>query len=803
MVNPTIDYIEVRDEASGKNYILAQGRLSGYSQQGVDSWSVVRKFLGKELVGLRYKPLFSYFSHRTDAFRVIAEEAVSVDEGTGLVHSAPGFGELDFYAAQRENIELVCPVDKNGQFTDEIPEYRGKFVKEADKDIISRLQAQGSLFHRATLRHRYPFCWRSDTPLIYRAVKTWFVAVEKIKPQLLEANSKIHWTPSHIQSGRFGKWLEGARDWAISRNRYWGTPIPIWRADDGEIKIMGSVAELEKITQESVVDLHRHFIDDIKIEENGKTFTRVPEVFDCWFESGSMPFAQNHYPFENKELFDKGFPADFIAEGLDQTRGWFYTLTVLSAALQNSPAFKNVIVNGIVLAADGAKMSKRLRNYPDPLEVVHKYGADAIRLYLLHSPVVHAEDLCFTETGVELVLRQILIPWWNAFSFFNTYARIYSFSPEKQHTKSSVAIDRWILSLLHKLIHEVEEGMGEYNLSHAVEPFIAFIDQLTNWYIRRCRRRFWEAEDTSDRRMAFTTLYEVLTSLTKIAASFVPFTSEAIYRHLRHGSMAESVHLCDFPHYDKSLRDEHLEEVMAYVQTAVSLGHALRKEKRLKVRQPLAAAYIASSNEKILAFLSEEKQLIADELNVKEVHFSSKEEDYVLLEAKPNFRVLGKKVGSKMKAVQAAIAALTSGEREKLLSGDSIILNLEGEEFVITPEDVAVERKVKEGLVAANIGAITIALDTMLNDALVQEALAREIVNKLNTMRREADFAVTDRIVVFVDSTSTVQDCFGLYGNYIAEEVLAKAIHFSSHTAAQAWDLNGEPASIAIEKIVQ
>lgn len=802
MVGPDIEYAEVFDEKSGKKYIAAAARLPSYSQ--MEGWPVVRRFLGKELLGMRYKPLFPYFAAHKEkgAFRVIGEEAVSLEDGTGLVHSAPGFGELDFYAALRENIELVCPVDKNGQFTDEVPEYTGVFVKEADKDIIARLKSQGALFHQATCHHRYPFCWRSDTPLIYRAVKTWFVAVEKIKKELLQANEQIHWMPGHIKLGRFGKWLEGARDWSISRSRYWGTPIPIWRAEDGELLVIGSVEELSQYSGEkNIADLHRHFIDEIVIEKEGKTFRRIDEVFDCWFESGSMPYAQNHYPFENKELFDRGFPADFIAEGLDQTRGWFYTLTVLSAALWQKPAFKNVIVNGIVLASDGTKMSKRLRNYPDPLEVVKKYGADAIRLYLLHSPVVKAEDLCFSEHGVELILRQILIPWWNSYLFFTTYARIYGWEPKvNEGEKSSVVIDRWILSLLYKLVSDVQKGMDSYDLSLAVEPFVAFIDQLTNWYIRRCRRRFWSAEESEDRRMAFATLYEVLVTLSKIAASFVPFTSEAIYRNIRFGAMEESVHLCSFPKYFESYRDMHLEEVMGYVQTAVSLGHALRKEKKLKVRQPLAAAFIASSDERILSFLSEQKHLIAEELNVHELFLSSEEERYVRFEVKPNFRLLGKKVGKKMKAVQNAIENFDREKKEKLLAGEAVDLVLEGEAIVITAEEVAIERKVKEGLVAANSGAITIALETALNEELQIEGLAREIVNKVNTMRRDAGLAVVDRIHLVIDTTERVQLCFEKHGDYIREEVLAKSVTFAECEGAALWDLNGEAARIAITK---
>jgi isoleucyl-tRNA synthetase len=799
MASPAITYVKIRDNKSSQCYILANNRLSQYYPDA-SQYTLLKTLSGKELAGMRYKPLFSYFSSHADqgAFRVILEESLSTEEGTGLVHSAPAFGEVDFYACQREEIPLVCPVDNNGCFTEEIPEYVGRFVKDADKEIIRRLKQMGNVFHHTTCHHRYPFCWRSDTPLIYKAVRTWFVAVEKIKDALLAANSEIAWMPPHIKEGRFGKWLEGARDWAISRNRYWGTPIPIWRAADGEIAVIGSIAELEAATGEKIEDLHRHFIDQLPFKKNGKIFYRIPEVFDCWFESGSMPYAQNHYPFENRELFEKNFPADFIAEGLDQTRGWFYTLTVLSAALFQKPAFKNVIVNGIILAEDGSKMSKRLRNYPDPMTVVHKYGADAIRLYMMHSPAVRADNLSFTESGVELVLRQVLIPFWNAYSFFVTYARIYKWEPTPFTSQPEAVIDRWILSLLNQLIQKVEEGMDSYDLSQAVEPFVQFIDQLTNWYIRRSRRRFWEEEQTSDSSQAFATLYHVLVELTKVAAPFVPFISETMYRNLRSTEMPESVHLCQYPLYHAEWRTASLETSMEAVQAAVSLGHSLRKEHKLKVRQPLASAYIASADMQTLQFLQEQQHLIAQELNVKEVRFSSSETELVALKAKPNFRVLGKKVGKQMKAAQMAIDQFDQHQLATLLAGNSLTLQLEGEPLTLTPEDVQVERSVHAGLIAANAGVITVALNTALTEELLLEGLAREIVNKINTMRRETGIAVTDRIAVQMETTARVQESFKIHGKFIQGEVLALSMTFGPCSGSD-LDLNGEPTRIAIK----
>nr|NGX35152.1 Isoleucine--tRNA ligase [Candidatus Anoxychlamydiales bacterium] len=744
IVGPEIEYVKIKDKKNNENYILAKERLNEYFKE---DFEIIATFKGKDLKGKKYVPLFEYFKDREDAFKVLIDEFVTLEDGTGIVHAAPAFGEVDFFVCKNEGIDIVCPVDSFGKFRSEIKEYENMLVKDADKPIIKRLKEEKKVFHHGTIRHRYPFCWRTDTPLIYKAVKTWFVAVEKIKDKLIASNQQINWVPEHIKDGRFGKWLENARDWAISRNRFWGTPIPIWRDENDNLIVMGSIKELEEKTNKKVTNLHRQFIDDLTFEEHGKTYKRVDEVFDCWFESGSMPYAQNHYPFENKDVTDKSFPADFIAEGLDQTRGWFYTLNVISSAIFNKPAFKNVIVNGIILAEDGTKMSKRLKNYPDPDTLISKYGADAIRLYLLHSPAVKAEDLKFSEKGVSITLRQILLPFWNSYVFLQTYANIYKWKPENEKTlkKPASDIDRWIISLSNKLILDVENALDKYELNKAVDPIVDFIENLTNWYIRRSRSRFWADEDTQDRKDAFSTLYFVLLNLTKITAPFVVFISDAIYKELKTDDMPASVHLLDWPKYEKSNRDENLENQMNYVQRAVSIGHALRKEYKLKVRQPLSKAYI-ETDPKILNYLEKQKKLIKEELNVKEVVLLKDESRFINLEAKPNFRVLGKKIQKLIVEAQKIIQNFTLDQINLIELGKPVEITIDGQKITLTKEDVIIEKKVKENVAALRYKEIVVALDTTITEDLKEEAIAREIVNKINLLRKEKDFDVTDRI---------------------------------------------------------
>ena len=630
-MGPDIDYVKVKD--GDEYYVMAEARLSAYYKKD-QMPEIVSRFKGSEWKDVRYEPLFPYFASLAEkgAFRVICADYVSTEDGTGIVHIAPGFGEEDNAVGKANGIPEVCPIDAECRFTKEIPDYEGVFVKDADAAIMQRLKDERKLVQKGKIKHSYPHCWRDDSPLIYKAVSTWFVKIDPIKDAMIRANSEMTWVPEHIKNGRFGKWLENARDWAISRNRYWGCPLPIWRNEEtGETVCVGSVAELEELTGTKVTDIHKHFVDKLTIRTSkGTILHRVPEVLDCWFESGSMPYAQKHYPFEDKEHFESVFPADFIAEGLDQTRGWFYTLTVLASALFGKPAAKHVVVNGLVLAENGQKMSKRLRNYPDPLQIVNTYGADALRLFLLGSPVVRAEDLKFSEEGVKEVVRSVILPIWNSFSFFMTYANLDHWTPEAGPLKAPEnpenPLDRWILSALADMVAEVRSAMDAYQLQKAANSFEAFVENLTNWYIRRSRRRFWKSQNDTDKKEAYSTLYYVLITFCKAAAPFIPYITEEIYRSLRTESMPESVHLCDYPEAETWRRDKYLEKQMDLAKRAVSLGRFLRTQRSLKVRQPLQRAILVSMDPEARKMLSETSDIISEELNVKKVEIQENEE---------------------------------------------------------------------------------------------------------------------------------------------------------------------------------
>lgn len=800
-VGPDIDYVLVQD--GNERYILAEARLSAYYKKP-EEYQILWKKKGAELVGITYEPLFPYFKETKEqnAFRTYPGDYVSTEDGTGIVHIAPGFGEDDQRILKGTGVPTICPVDAECRFTDEVPDYKGLFVKDADKAIIDRLKAEGKLVKRDQILHAYPHCWRCSSPLIYRAVSSWFVNVTKIKQQMLDANQQIHWVPEHIKDGRFGKWLEGARDWAISRNRYWGNPLPIWKCPDcGKTICVGSRKELQDLSGVEVKDLHKHFVDEITIPCScGGTMQRIPEVLDCWFESGAMPYAQNHYPFENKEFFESHFPADFISEGLDQTRGWFYTLTILGAALFNRPAFKNCVVNGLVLAEDGKKMSKSLRNYTDPMDVINTFGADALRIFLMHSAVVKADDLRYSDEGVKDVLKSIIIPLWNSYSFFVTYANIDGMKPTKAPENPSNPLDKWILSVSESMVEKVTAALDSYDMNRAIDPIVEFIDLLNNWYIRRSRRRFWRSENDSDKAEAYGTLYSVLKKISLVAAPIMPYTTEAIWQNLRLESDPISVHLADYPLADTKRKDEGLEFKMSVVQHAVSMGRALRYQYNIKVRQPLRSVELVTRNPEEKKVLLEMEEIIREELNVKNVIFRDNEEDLVEYQAKANFRVLGKELGKDMKAAAERIEALSRQEIQGLLDGATLSIEVNGKNVDLTAEKLDIRRIEKAQVKVLNEGTLTVGLDMEVTEELAQEGDVRDLVRGIQNLRKESGFDVTDRIKLTLFGSDKLKAAFKAFTDYIAQETLAVSIEWKEVPSMTEVEAGDESWKVALEK---
>jgi isoleucyl-tRNA synthetase len=800
---PDIDYVAVRDTTEGTVYLLAEARLAAYYKKP-EQYEILGRWKGADLLGLTYEPIFPTFAGTENCFQVLNDGFVTTEDGTGFVHCAPAFGEDDFRVCKAASIPLLEYLDDVCAFTETVPEYHGIFCKDADKKIIRSLKDSGQLVHQSTLVHSYPFCPRTDTPLIYRAIDAWYVRVEDLRDKLSANNANVHWVPTAIGEKRFGNWLKDAKDWNISRNRFWGSCIPVWISEDRENMIcIGSIAELEELSGQKVTDLHKHHVDKITFEKDGKTYHRTPEVLDCWFESGSMPYAQQHYPFERKDELSSFFPADFIAEGLDQTRGWFYTLMLLGTALFDQSPYKNVIVNGLVLAEDGRKMSKRLQNYPDPTKVLDTYGADALRLYMINSPIVRAEDLCFSEDGVVNSLRHLLIPWWNAYSFLVTYANIDGWEPSADGatTASPHLLDRWILSTLDHLTGDVVASMDSYDLQQAVRPLVQFIDDLTNWYIRRSRRRFWKSVDDSDKRHAYETLHTVLLRLCQIAAPFTPFISEEIYRNLRTDGMPESVHLCDYPLPGALDRDEALEAQMAQVQEVVGLARQLRSDFNLKVRQPLAALHVVCRDEAILNLVRPLQDIVADELNVKEVRFGSDETKLADLSAKANYKSLGSRLGKQMKSAVALISQFGADELSTLLGGGTVTIELDGNPVVLESADVRVQRTPKDGLAVASSDALVVALEIELSPELVQEGLARELVNRIQNLRKTSELDVADRITLKIMADKELNEAINAHFHTImAETLVGNAMAFEIGLGTGEIDINGHACAITLEK---
>ena len=784
-VGKDIDYAVMEED--GQKYVLAQALLGRYKKQ-LEHAARVGTMKGADFVGMAYEPMFPYFKHLKEkgAFRVLSGEFVSTEDGTGIVHIAPGFGQDDFEAcrAYDENFPVVCPVDEAGKFTAEVPDYQGKQVFETNEPIMQLLKEKGILVKKEQYTHSYPFCWRTDTPLIYKAMSSWFVKVTDFRDDMVRNNQQITWVPEHIKDGRFGKWLEGARDWSISRNRFWGTPIPVWKSDNPQfprIDVFGSVAEIKEKTGIEVTNLHKPYIDEVVYpnpdDPSGKTMMRrVGDVFDCWFESGSMPYAQVHYPFDNKEWFENHFPADFIVEAMDQTRGWFYTLTVLSTALHNKPAFKNCICTGLLMAEGGQKLSKRLKNYPDPNEVLDSIGSDALRWFLVSSPVLKGGNLAVDQEGKEIAkaARVAQIPMWNAYYFFTLYANAEGYQA-KEVSGSSEAIDNYILSKLKRLGRIVKQGLDTYDVALSCNEIASFMEILNNWYIRRTRDRFWSGDQ-----QAFDVLYTVLVNLSKIMAPLMPFLCEYVYKNLTGG---ESVHLADYPQLENIKLDETLVDEMDFLQDLCSAGKFIREEKNLRNRLPLAGLTVVGDN---LGFLNGQYQdIIKDELNVKEVKIDNNLAAYAAKTVYLYTPLLGKALGKDMGPV---MAAYKQGRWE--LNADGT-LSIAGQ--TLTPDLFEVRLDMKDGVAgkafADNKAVVT--LDTNVTDELKREGMARDFVRLVQTLRKDKDFNISDRIeLCYATDDAELDKALDENKAYVAEQVLAVKVSSSCSGGTKA-DIEG------------
>ena len=781
-VGADIDYVIM--EEAGQKYVLGRALLGRYKKQ-LENAVEVGSLKGKDLVGMSYEPMFPYFKHLKEkgCFKVLSGEFVSTEDGTGVVHIAPGFGQDDFDVCRacNDSFPVVCPVDEAGKFTAEVSDYQGKQVFETNEPIMQWLKENGLLVKKEQYTHSYPFCWRTDTPLIYKAMSSWFVRVTDFRDDMVKNNQDINWVPDHIKDGRFGKWLEGARDWSISRNRFWGTPIPVWKSDNPQfprIDVFGSIAEIKEKTGIDVSDLHKPYIDDVVYpnpdDPSGKTMMRrVSDVFDCWFESGSMPYAQVHYPFENKQWFEEHFPADFIVEAMDQTRGWFYTLTVLSTALHNRPAFKNCICTGLLMAEGGQKLSKRLKNYPDPNEVLDTIGSDTLRWFLVSSPVLKGGNLAVDKEGKEIVkaARVAQIPLWNAFYFFTLYANAENYKAKEVYS-SSEAIDNYILSKLKHLSDVVYKGINSYDVAAATNEISMFMEVLNNWYIRRSRDRFWEGDT-----QAFDVLYTVLVNLCKILAPLMPFISEYVFKNLTEN---ESVHLTDYPHLDDINFDAGLVEEMDFLQDLCSAGKFIREEKNLRNRLPLSSLTLIGHN------LSPAYQdIVKDELNVKEVKFDNDLQAYADKKIYLYTPLLGKALGKDMGAV---MAAYKQGKWELNSDGS---LNIGGQTLQTDLFEVRLE--MKDGVAGKSFAAnrAVVTLDTNVTSELKREGMARDFVRLVQTLRKDKDFNISDRIELSWSTTDTeLAQALEENKDYIAEQVLAVKVNNSCLSGTNA-DIDG------------
>ncbi len=795
-VNPDLTYLKV--ESQGYKFILCESLAD--KVLGED-YKILEKYKGSDLQGIKYEQLLPFVKVEGKAFEVVADSYVTDSDGTGIVHIAPAYGEDDNRVCREKGISFVNPVGKDGCYLE--GPWKGRLVTDPDLEIeiVKYLKENDKLFKKIKIVHDYPHCWRCKSPLIYYAKPAWYVKTTAYKDKIIEANKKVNWYPDYIGEKRFANWLENMVDWGISRNRYWGCPMPIWTCECGHKEVIGSLDELQEKIIEDVdvkkIELHRPYVDElhIKCSKCGKVMNRVKDVMDVWFDSGSMPYAQFHYPFENKELFESQFPADFIAEGVDQTRGWFYVLLVISTIISGESSFKNVVVNDMMLDAYGKKMSKSTGNIIDPSDIMTKYGADTVRYYMLYASPVWT-PLKFDETGLKEIYSKYISTFKNAYSFFEMYANADHIDPRVYHIEESKRelIDRWLLSKLNRLIKNVTMAYEEYDLNKVARLIVPFLnDDLSNWYIRSNRRRFWDSQLSESKKAVYLTTYEVLVTLCKLCAPITPFLTEEIYQKL---TGEESIHLADFPKYDEKLIDLKIEEQMDLVRDVCSLGRFAREEANIKVRQPISHLILPLNDKDIIGDLI---SVIEEELNVKEIIFKEDMSEYLDYIVKPNFKVLGKTLGPKVKELQEILTKLSTKDIA-LLQSDGLTVKLGDEDFKLTNEMVLISLKQKEGYASSSNNKTCVVLNTELTEDLILEGLAREFVRKVQSLRKEADFVITDHIKVIYHGSDKINQMLDKYYDYVMGEVLGDEL-IKDETLAFDDKLNDEKVAIKVEKI--
>jgi len=796
-VNPKETYVRVLN--NGVKYIVEKTLASKVIE---DEYEVLDEFLGKELEFVEYEQIMPFVKLKKKACYVVLGDYVTTDDGTGIVHTAPAFGEDDYKTGTKYNLPIPQPVNESGKFTD--TPWKGLFVIDADVEIIKWLRESGKLFKKQRMEHNYPHCWRCSTPLLYYAKPSWYIEITKIKERLIENNNGVNWYPEYVGEKRFGNWLENLNDWAISRSRYWGTPLNIWRCECENTKSIGSIKELVDLAIEDIdetIELHRPYVDDvhIKCDKCGKTMNRVPEVIDCWFDSGAMPFAQHHYPFENKENFDDLFPADYICEGIDQTRGWFYSLLAISSFVTGKAPYKNVLVNDLLLDKEGKKMSKSKGNTLDSFELFDKYGVDSVRWYLYYVSPVWVPTK-FDEDGLREVNNKFFRTLKNVYNFFIMYANIDNVNVRdlKVDYKDRPEIDKWVLSKLNTLTKEVTEDLDSYDLTKAVRKIQEFVtEDLSNWYIRRSRRRFWKMEMDLDKKSVYRTTYEVLIAVTKLSASFAPYMTEEIFRNL---TEEKSVHLSDFPKADNNVIDEKIEARMDLIRNLVGLGRAARESVRIKVRQPIQKVYIDGKNKELIEDLS---PLLMEELNVKEVKFIENLDEYMNYSLKPNFKVLGPELGKDIGLFSKKLATLDAYEIvEKVENNETILVELDNARVVeIDKDKVIINISSKEGSVVEMSNNVFIILDTVLTKELIDEGYAREFISRVQQMRKANGYEVSDNIKIFFESTDEFANALRKYEEYIKKETLATEMNSLNKEEVEVQNLNGNDTKILLERL--